>query len=59
MNKDETKEAIKVMQAYVDGLEVEWSSKIDDVVVWRDILENDPYWNFIGVKYRIKDAACQ
>jgi hypothetical protein len=48
MNKEQTKEAIKVMQAFVDGKEVEsmydgkWASR------------TNPSWNWTNCFYRIK-----
>ena len=53
MIKDETREAIKVMQAFVDGAEIECvlHDKADD---WTPMLQ--PSWNFNLCKYRIKKA---
>ncbi len=53
MNIEETKEAIKVMQAFVDGKTIQYLSSIG----WRDV---DPLstaemaWLWGDVKYRIK-----
>ena len=50
MNREETKEAIKVMQAFVDGKEIE--SRAIDTQDWK-ICEH-PQWDFWGNNYRIK-----
>ena len=49
MSREETKECIKVMQAYVDGKEIEVNFIGND---W--VLANDPLWDFVRVNYRIK-----
>jgi len=49
MNIEETKEAISVMQAFVDGNEVEY--QISDGTWW-DALT--PSWNWASTRYRIK-----
>lgn len=50
MNKDQTKEAIKVMQAYVDGEEIEYK---DSSGAWRAV-NGEPLWNFCECEYRVK-----
>ncbi|WP_155393941.1 hypothetical protein [Xanthomonas albilineans] len=56
MNKTETERAIEVMQAYVDGKEIEhrllqsdkgWSS-------WASLTQNWALWNWINQDYRVK-----
>lgn len=51
MNREETKAAILVMQAYVDGkdIEMDWDGK----GFWRD--KKDPNWDLSTFKYRIKE----
>ncbi len=51
MNREETIEAIKVMQGFVDGKTIQFKSPIDDM--WSDI-EAWPVWNFVGDTYRVK-----
>jgi len=50
MNKEQTKEAIKVMQAFVDGKEVEYKSR--GIEGWDPIIT--PTWNWLNCEYRIK-----
>ena len=52
MNIEETKEAIRVMQAFVDGNEVEYERPDG---IWTII--NNPCWNWNSQEYRIKPAA--
>lgn len=55
MNKQETAEAIKVMQAFVDGEEIQLCeplSKLDSQVNWRD-LTGEPGWVWHKFQYRI------
>lgn len=49
MDKEQTVEAIKVMQAYVDGGDIEMSDKL---LVWQEVFE--PFWNWFVADYRIK-----
>ena len=49
MSIEETKEAIRVMQSFVDGNEVEY--QISDGTWW-DALT--PSWNWASTRYRIK-----
>ena len=49
MNIEQTKEAIRVMQAFVDGNKVEASTFGE---LWST--SDDPSWNFTSVRYRIK-----
>ena len=41
-----TQEKIKVMQAFVDGEDIEWSQPGDSR--WRSLLERDPWWILDG-----------
>ena len=50
MNIEQTKEAIRIMQAFVDGKEVEWDCR--GIEIWETIIS--PKWNWIDNKYRIK-----
>ncbi len=53
MNREETQEAIKVMQAYVDGAEIQWQGGITKK--WRDFEDDDfPKWTWSHEAYRIK-----
>lgn len=52
MNIEETKEAIRVMQAYVDGKEVQCLAPYKE---WMAI--DYPSWNFTSYTYRIKPTA--
>ena len=51
MNIEETKEAIRVMQAYVDGKEVEFRDRDG----WKRT--DLPEWQFSATNYRIKPTA--
>ncbi len=50
MNIEETKEAIKVMQAFVDGKPCEWRCR--GLTIWKEI--GTPSWDFVKNEYRIK-----
>ena len=52
MTREQTKEAIRVMQAYVDGKEVQYEVPNKE---W--ITTDQPAWNFISYNYRIKPTA--
>ncbi len=52
MNIEQTKEAIRVMQAYVDGKEVQCLAPNKE---W--IATDHPSWNFPSYTYRIKPTA--
>jgi hypothetical protein len=52
MNKEQTKEAIAIMQAFVDGKEVEYKRPDG---IWT--LINNPVWNWNTQEYRIKRTA--
>jgi hypothetical protein len=56
MNREQTIEAIKVMQAFVDGktIECNWSFNFGSSG-WSELIE--PVWNFDRFKYRIKPTA--
>lgn len=51
MNREQAKEAIKVMQAYVDGETIECNIKHYEPVRWSIV--GNPCWNFDSLKYRI------
>ena len=51
MTREQTIEAIRVMQAYVDGKEVEYERPDG---IWTII--NNPCWNWNSQEYRIKPA---
>ena len=53
MTKEKTKEAIKVMQAYVDGAEIELRSKYNPEDTWET---EEPNWTWSKFDYRIKSA---
>ena len=60
MNIEQTIEAIRVMQAYVDGKEVQYLGKKRNPMVlllsdWCDT--HEPFWNFEHYDYRIKPTA--
>ena len=46
-----TKEMIEVMQAYVDGKEIEFKPIGGDIDVW---ITDVPMWNWNSCKYRVK-----
>ena len=52
MKPEQTIEAIRVMQAYVDGKEVQYEVPNKE---W--ITTDQPAWNFISYTYRIKPTA--
>lgn len=52
MNTEETKEAIKVMQAFVDGDDIQYFSCCGE---WLRVIE--PLWDFHLTKYRIKPES--
>jgi hypothetical protein len=52
MNREQTIEAIKVMQAFVDGKTVECKCGSSG---WSELI--DPVWNFDRFQYRIKPAS--
>lgn len=54
MTRDETIEAIKVMQAYVDGETVQFQRGD----IWRS-MGDWPAWNFETTKYRIKPPPAE
>ena len=53
MNREQTKAAIEVMQAYVDGAEIEFRYRADRTCPW---LENQDCvsWNWKDKQYRVK-----
>ncbi len=55
MNKEETKKAIEVMQAFVDGKKIQVKAKMD----WdsmEDLVEEEPLWDWQTFQYRIKPS---
>jgi hypothetical protein len=50
MNKEETKKAIEVMQAYVDGKEIEYLGDAS----WGPTRLTGPLWDWATTEYRIK-----
>ncbi len=50
MNKKETIEAIKVMQAFVDGDDI----KVDEQTNKYNVNNSELGWNWSGFKYRVK-----
>lgn len=50
MTIEETKKAIEVMQAFVDGKKIEF--RCDDLSEWEEVIE--PFWCFGKCDYRIK-----
>jgi hypothetical protein len=52
VNREETKKAIEVMQAFVDGAEIE--AQYHGNSGWSIIDHYDPPWNWRDIKYRIK-----
>ena len=54
MTREQTIEAIRVMQAYVDGKEVESVGQTGECC-WAS--NDSPSWNWSGCIYRIKPAA--
>ncbi len=57
MTREETKKCIEVMQAYVDGKEIEYSH--EDVIlgrnIWNTSIAEGPLWNWEEFQYRIKE----
>ena len=51
MTKEETKKAIEVMQAYVDGKEIECRCK-DRGEQW--VYTVHPSWDWVALEYRVK-----
>lgn len=52
MNKQETKEKIKVMQAFVDGKAIQYWDSFSNK--WVDDVEGEPIWNWRTSEFRIK-----
>jgi hypothetical protein len=51
MNIEQTKKAIEVMQAFVDGKKIETKGP-GEIHHWYEI--GDPSWNWLTVEYRVK-----
>lgn len=49
-----TEEKIEVMQAYLDGKEIEFSSDYPNPRYWARV--DKPRWNWIGCSYRVKPS---
>lgn len=54
MNIEQTKEAIKVMQAFVDGKQIEYA-QIAKTPIWHS--NSCPGWDWGHMDYRVKPAA--
>ena len=52
MNREDTKKAIEVMQAFIDGGEVE--ARINNNHEWVTLKSADPAWGWSESDYRIK-----
>ena len=52
MTKEETKKAIEVMQAYVDGKQIQFKGFANNDYPWNDI--DDPTWDLGELAYRVK-----
>jgi hypothetical protein len=50
MTREETKKCIEIMQAYVDGADIEYKSNLG--VGWNN--DAPPQWDWYDVEYRIK-----
>ncbi len=57
MNREETSEAVKVMQAYVAGADIEWKPNSSHKDNWKPV--RDPVWSWGVDKYRIKPAPAR
>lgn len=55
MTQEETSDAIKVMQAYVDGKEIEWHDEEDFRSDW--LIDVYPSWEWGAIDYRIKQES--
>ena len=53
MTREETQQAIKVMQAFVDGKPIQSRQFTDSP--WKDIV--NPFWDFDCLEYRIKPST--
>ena len=53
MNREDTKKAIEIMQAYVDGAEIE-AQFLDNGNWAKETKDLGPTWNFCACSYRIK-----
>jgi len=53
MNVERTKKCIEVMQAFVEGKEVEWRRKYQEHEQWK-VINTAPTWNFTRFDYRIR-----
>jgi len=55
MNKGQTIEAMKIMQAYVDGHEIQFNEpRVDDADKWTGFIGCGPSWDLSRFKYRKK-----
>lgn len=52
MGKEETKEAIAIMQAYLDGKTIQYRSRAADST-WEDVV-GSPIWGWTNTHYRVK-----
>lgn len=55
MKRAETKEAIAVMQAWVDGKAIQYRS-VTTNFEWNDVVGN-PIWSWTNTEYRVKPQA--
>ena len=55
MDRTETKEAIAIMQAWVDGKTIQYRNKADDSV-WDDVI-GTPIWSWTNTQYRVKPTV--
>ena len=53
MNREDTKKAIAVMQAYVDGEEIEWRDHVYSDAPWKPV-KGEPLWAFEHNEYRVR-----
>lgn len=57
MTKEETKQAIKIMQAYADGKEIDFKDKDTDKWIYNDNKPAIYSWNWQHYDYRIKPES--
>lgn len=57
MNKENTKKAIEVMQAYLDGKPIEFKWIGNDE--WEDVKDGGPNWLWSNCVYRVKTTPME
>lgn len=58
MTKDETKAAIEVMQAWLDGKKIEGKARDEDETAWSELTRCErAYWSWSEYDFRIKPEA--